>query len=68
MYIYVCVCVCVHTFLSEYTMIIPFNKINTFDFVMKIKCIFFKVGNVFSTIRTNAVYLHTLRTKYEEVN
>ena len=50
-YLFMSVCMCVHMFLSEYTKIIPFNRINTFDFVMNIKCVFFKVGNVFSTIQ-----------------
>jgi hypothetical protein len=48
--IYVCVYVCTYV-LSEYTTIIPLKRIDTFDFVMKITCVFFKVGNVFNTIQ-----------------
>jgi len=43
------VCVCVQMFLSEYTTIISLNRINTFDFLMKIKCVFSKKGNAFNT-------------------
>jgi len=51
-YLFMSVCMFVHTYvLSEYTTIIPLNRINTFDFVMKIKCVFCKVGNAFSTIQ-----------------
>ena len=56
MYMSVCVYVCVHMFLSEYTTIIPLNRINTFDFVMKIKCAFFKVGNIFNTIQVQCSF------------
>ena len=48
-YIYLCLCVCVHMFLSEYTTIIPLNRINIFGFVMKIKCVFSKIEYDFNT-------------------